>query len=187
MNKAEIIQQLYQIEAIKFGNFTLKSGVTSPIYIDLRQIIAYPKLMQSIARLIWEQVKHIECDMVCGVPYTALPLATCIAVEFNKPMLIVRKEAKAYGTKKQIEGCYQPGQTCLIIEDVVTSASSILSVMEELKKEGLIVHHAAAFLDRQQNGQQNLAHTGCEFFSVITLTDILNELSALGIKVPVEI
>lgn len=187
MNKAEIIQQLYQIEAIKFGNFTLKSGVISPIYIDLRQIIAYPKLMQSIARLIWEQVKHIECDMICGVPYTALPLATCIAVEFNKPMLIVRKEAKAYGTKKQIEGRYKPGQTCLIIEDVVTSASSVLGVIEELKKEGLIIHHAAAFLDRQQHGEQNLANAGCEFFKVISLTDIVNELKRSGISLPTEL
>lgn len=187
MTKSEIIQKLYAIEAVKLGRFTLKSGITSPIYIDLRQIIAYPKLMHDIAMLIWDKVKHCSTDLLCGVPYTALPIATCISVQHDKPMLIVRKEAKAYGTKKQVEGQYQAGQTCLIIEDVVTSGSSVITVIEELQKLDIKVPYVAAFLDREQDGRTALTKLGCEFYSVITLSEIISELKQSGVKMPADL
>ena len=187
MTKSEIIQKLYAIKAIKLGNFILKSGVTSPIYVDLRQIIAYPKLMHHIAMLIWDKVKHYSTDSICGVPYTALPIATCISIQQDKPMLIVRKEAKAYGTKKQVEGRYQAGQTCLVIEDVVTSGSSVITVIEELQKFDIKVPYVAAFLDRGQDGRSALTKLGCKFYSVITLREIIDELKQSGVKMPADL
>lgn len=81
--------------------------------------------------------KKTSCDHICGVPYTALPIASLVSVRDSKPMLIRRKEAKDYGTKKLIEGKYQSGDTCLIIEDVVTSGSSILETVKDLRQEGM--------------------------------------------------
>lgn len=80
--------------------------------------------------------KNLEYKHVCGVPYTALPIATIISIKERKPMLIRRKEAKAYGTKKSIEGKYENGDSCLIIEDIITSGSSILETVESLRSEG---------------------------------------------------
>lgn len=186
LEKSQLIKQLYDIGAIKVGSFTLKSGVISPIYIDLRQIISYPVLLKAVAQRIWEKVKHLSDDLLCGVPYTALPIATCIAIEHNKPMIMVRKEAKNYGTRQMVEGSYQAGQSVLVIEDVVTSGASILNTVQELQNVGLQVTHVAAFLDREQGGKDNLAKNACEFFHVITLTEIFTELAKLGISLPSE-
>lgn len=187
MNKIELIRKLYEIEVVKLGNFTLKSGIQSPIYIDLRQIVSHPQVLQAISTMIWNKVSHLKTDLLCGVPYTALPIATCISVQNNKPMVMVRKEAKAYGTKQMVEGRFHAGQSCMVIEDVVTSGSSILTTVAQLKDVGLTAPYVAAFLDREQGGKEALQQAGCEFFSVITLSELLAELKTSGIKLPAEI
>ena len=96
-----LVCQLYDIGAVKFGHFQLKSGMESPIYFDLRVIVSYPHLMSDVSGLLWSRVEQSGSTIasVCGVPYTALPLATLMAVEQNLPMLMRRKETKDYGTK----------------------------------------------------------------------------------------
>lgn len=93
-NDASIIQQLYKIGALQFGNFTLKSGKTSSIYINLRLIISYPQLLRQISNLMWEKVQHCQFNTICGVPYTALPIATTLSLDHDIPMILRRKEKK---------------------------------------------------------------------------------------------
>lgn len=78
-----LILRLHEIEAIKFGEFKLKSGLMSPIYVDLRVIVSYPDVLASVAGCMWEVLKAngAEFDNMCGVPYTALPIATCMSLE----------------------------------------------------------------------------------------------------------
>lgn len=117
MELKEIILQLEELKGIKFGSFKLKNGLMSPVYFDLRVIVSKPKLMKGISNILWKQFEgHGKTDLLCGVPYTALPLATIISVDSDLPMLIRRKEVKQYGTKKLIEGDFHKGQNCLIIE-----------------------------------------------------------------------
>ncbi|GLH08428.1 uncharacterized protein GBIM_13670 [Gryllus bimaculatus] len=177
-----LIVKLHEINALKFGNFKMKVGINSPVYFDLRVIVSYPKVMGSLSRLLWEFSNSSldPFDHICGVPYTALPIASIISVEADVPMLIRRKETKDYGTRKLIEGKFEEGDRCLIIEDVVTSGSSILETFRDLKTEGLSVTEAIVVVDREQGGVQNLASHGLKMRSLCTLTQIMNTLLEKG-------
>jgi len=176
MNTNNLYHQLYTINAIRFREFILKSGVRSPIDINLQQIIGYPQILRAVANKIWQQVADFDIKLICGVAYTALPIATCIALEHNIPMVMCRKENKDHGIHKRVAGVFTPGQHCLIIEDIITTASSVLETVHTLQQEGLIVHHVAAFLNRQQGGKHVLRNKGIQMHAVITLQDFLLEL-----------
>ncbi|XP_051786971.1 uridine 5'-monophosphate synthase [Erpetoichthys calabaricus] len=188
MDIEKLILQLYDIQAVKFGKFQLKSGISSPIYFDLRVIVSHPTLMNQVSSLMFQCSRDagLKYDLLCGVPYTALPLATVISSSNNVPMLIRRKEAKDYGTKQIIEGDYKKGETCLVIEDVVTSGSSVLETVEVLKKEGLKVTDAIVLMDREQGGKAKLEELGIQLHCVCTLTKLLDVLHKNG-KIQAEI
>ena len=169
-----IICQLFDIGSIKFGDFTLKSGVHSSYYIDLRMIISYPSLLEQISELMYQKIKNIEFDLLCGVPYTALPIATSISLNHNIPMVMKRKEKKTYGTKKIIEGVYKLGDKCIIVEDVITSGASIIETVLELNKVGIQVTDAIVLINREQDGIKNLQKYDINVHSCINVSDILN-------------
>ncbi len=171
-----IILDLFAIEAVKFGTFTLKSGMQSPIYFDLRLIISYPQLLKKISKELESLMKDLSFDLICGVPYTAMPIATSLSLDLNVPMLMRRKEAKDYGTKKLIEGVYTKGQSCLIVEDVITSGASILETIAPLENEGLIVEDVVVVLNREQGGVERVKEKGVFVHALISVFDLLKVL-----------
>ena len=120
----ELADELLEAGCIKFGEFTLKSGLKSPIYIDLRQIITYPKLLEQIGAAYLPLLKDLKFDRIAGLPYAAIPIATAISLQGNYPMIYPRKEIKTYGTKAEIEGEYRAGETVVIIDDLATTGGS---------------------------------------------------------------
>lgn len=113
---------------------------------------------------------------ICGVPYTALPIATVISAETNVPMIIRRKEAKSYGTKKLIEGAFVHGDTAVIVEDIITSGSSVLETAQDLIREGLKVGTALVIVDREQGGKKNLESAGIKVKSLFKITELMQAL-----------
>ncbi|XP_011314992.1 uridine 5'-monophosphate synthase [Fopius arisanus] len=173
----ELAIRLYEIDAVKFGDFITKVGLKTPVYVDLRVLISYPKILKQISNILWGLTADVDnVNQICGVPYTALPIASIISAEWDIPMVIRRKEAKAYGTKKMIEGNFKHGDTCVIIEDVVTSGSSILETVRDLKNEGLQITQTLVILDRQQGGRKNIEKSGIKMQSLYTLTQLLEYL-----------
>lgn len=179
MDKQQLKSLLMEAGVVQRGQFTLKSGEISSFYIDVRRAISYPQLLRAMAQMMWATVAQtspiVPLQRVCGVPYGALPVTTCISVDQNLPMILCRKDAKLYGTKKKIEGVYQPGQNCLVVEDVMTTGSSLLGTIECLEASGLIVKEAVVLVDREQGGAQLLQNSGYQLHRVFTLDTLLDK------------
>ena len=170
---SNIADGLLSAGCIKFGNFTLKSGLQSPIYIDLRQIITYPKLLEQIGAAYLPLLKELTFDRIAGLPYAAIPIATAISLAGNYPMIYPRKEVKTYGTKAEIEGEYHPGETVVVIDDLATTGGSKFEAIEKLTGAGLLVKDVVVLVDRQSGARESLAQAGYSMHSVLTISQLL--------------
>jgi len=171
---------LLKAGCIKFGEFTLKSGLKSPIYIDLRQIITYPKLLADIAQAYLPLLSTLHFSRIAGLPYAAIPIATAISLAGDYPMIYPRKEAKAYGTKAEIEGEFHAGETVVVIDDLATTGGSKFEAIEKLTGVGLFVKDVVVLVDRQSGAKESLEQAGYSLHAVLTISDMLAYWESTG-------
>jgi uridine monophosphate synthetase len=171
---ASLADDLLSAGCIKFGEFTLKSGLKSPIYIDLRQIISHPKLLTEVAQAYLPLLSNLQFSRIAGLPYAAIPIATAISLVGNYPMIYPRKETKAYGTKAEIEGEYHAGETVLVIDDLATTGGSKFEAIEKLTGVGLVVKDVVVLVDRQSGAKESLEQAGYSMYAVLTISQLLD-------------
>lgn len=176
----KLLDDLYAIQALKFGEFRLKSGALSPFYIDLRGIISYPPVLQTMALRTLDVLRPLRCDRIAGIPYAGLPIATAVALAGNIPMLYARKEVKEHGTRRAIEGAFVPGEVVVPIDDVITDGASKFEAAAPLVEAGLVVRDFVIFLDREQGGAERLRERGYGLHSVLKITAVLAYLRDAG-------
>jgi uridine monophosphate synthetase len=171
---AHLADGLLQVGCIRFGKFTLKSGLVSPIYIDLRQIITLPSLLAEVSTAYVPVLRELEFDRIAALPYAALPIATAISLQTGWPFIYPRKEMKGYGTRAEIEGHYHEGEQVVIVDDLATTGGSKFEIIQKLTAAGLKVKDVVVLIDRQSGAAQALADAGYTLRSVFTLTGLLD-------------
>jgi len=176
----EIAAALLKSNCVRFGAFSLKSGQASPIYLDLRRLVSHPRALQTVANAFLPVLRQLEFDRLAAIPYAALPIGTAIALAGNWPLVYPRRESKAYGTKSAVEGDFGPGETAVLIDDLVTTGGSKLETIEKLTAAGLKVRDIVVLIDRGQGATRVLAEAGYRLRALLTLRQLVDAWQAAG-------
>jgi uridine monophosphate synthetase len=175
-NKVDLGLALHDLQAIQFGNFTLQSGAQSPIYVDLRLLVSNPQALALAASQYGKLLDNLVFDRLAAIPYAGLPLGTAVALQTRMPLIYPRKEVKEYGTGRTIEGWFNPGETVVVLDDLISSGNSKTSAIKPLVEAGLQVHDIVVLIDRESGGREELAAQNVTVHSVFKLRDLLDIL-----------
>ena len=158
------------------GDFVLRSGRRSRYYLDKYRFETRPDLLRALGERLAEQIREHEpgAARIAGPELGAVALAAAASLESGLPFLIVRKDAKEYGTANRLEGVFEPGERICLVEDVVTSGGAALSAVQALRDSGLSCSTAICVVDREEGGVDELARHAVRLRRLFTASDVLS-------------
>jgi uridine monophosphate synthetase len=180
--------QLFNIGAIKFGNFRLKlhdakpEAPLSPVYIDLRVLRRFPEAKAAAVSVYEELVRPLKFDLLADVPTAATPLVSSLSDRLSIGMVTPRTDAKTHGSGAKVDGLLSSdkGKTAVIIDDLVTRADSKLEAAKVLEENGLVVKDVVVLIDRKQGGAEQLTTGGYALHSALTMEQMLAFYARVG-------
>lgn len=171
-----MIVELARRGFIKFGNFKLSSGLESPFYVDLRGVLGEPDLLRWVISQYISILARVEFDVVAGVAMGSIPYGSILGYLLGKPIAYARPEAKGHGLGRQVEGADVANKKVVVVDDVLTTGSSIEGAINAIKNAGGFVVSAVVFLDREQCGSSRIESKGVKVLSVYKMRQVLEEL-----------
>jgi orotate phosphoribosyltransferase len=161
---------LHDADALRTGEFELASGETSPYYVDVKHACSNPSVLRALAQ--HAQVYAVGHDAIAGTALGGVPLAVQLGVETGHPILLVRGEAKDYGTGSRIEGPVDDAEEVLMVEDVTTTGQSLREAVEAVRDTGASVAHAVTIVDREEGARELLTEADVALHALTTLSEL---------------
>lgn len=171
MTQTELIDALRDADAIEFGEFELSHGGTSDYYVDKYRFETDPSCLSLIAESFAER---LDGRKLAGVALGAVPLVAATSLTTDAPYVIVRKEAKEYGTGNRIEGRFEAGESVIVVEDIATTGRSALDAVEALREAGARVERVLVVVDREEGAREALAEADVELDALVTASELLD-------------
>ena len=177
----KVANALYLSGCLKFGSFKIKSGATSPYYIDLARVLAAPQQLCIIAEVAAQKIKQISAtdkiDKLASIELKGALIVPSIACNLNLPCVIVRKDNKTYGVTGRIAGAdVVKGDNILFFDDVISEGLSKIEGIKPLEEIGASVRHLLVVVNREHGGKEKLEKLGYKVHSLAKITDIVNSL-----------
>ena len=176
-----VADALYLSGCLKFGNFKIKSGATSPYYIDLARVLSAPQQLCIIAKAASEKINQImatdQINKLASIELKGALIVPSIACHLNLPCMIVRKEEKAYGVTGRIAGAdVNKGDNILFFDDVISEGISKVEGIKPLEELGATVKHLLVVVNREHGGKEKLEKLGYQVHALAKITDIVDSL-----------
>ncbi|MDB5167630.1 MAG: hypothetical protein JWN26_775 [Candidatus Saccharibacteria bacterium] len=175
----KVAAAMFDSGLLKFGEFTLKSGLVSPFYIDLRQAQSFPDTFAAIIDAYSEMLADTdESVFLAGVPEAATPLAAALGYKLHRKLLQPRKVVKDHGTKSSVEGAFSDGDKVVLVDDLITKGDSKLEAIAQVQAAGLSIEKFIVLVDREQGGLAMIRKEGYEIEAAFGITQLIESLFA---------
>jgi orotate phosphoribosyltransferase len=166
----DLASRIFAISHLE-GTFRLRSGLMASEYFDKYRFESDPTLLRAIAEVAATRIPP-GTDGLAGLELGGVPFATALSMLTGLPAYFVRKEAKKYGTERQVEGGEVAGLHLLVVEDVVTSGGQVVLSTDDLRAAGALVTDALCVIDRESGAAATLAASGIELHALFTMSDL---------------
>jgi orotate phosphoribosyltransferase len=166
----DIIPMLISCGAVQYGTFTLASGKESNYYVDMKKAITEIPILNRVAEMMAPYIG--PSDKIGCVELGAVPIAVALALQTDRPYLIVRKEQKEHGTQKEFEGELLESENVIFVEDVTTTGGSLVRAVNLIREGGGVVEKALVIVDREEGAAENLGNIGVELIPLVRASEI---------------
>lgn len=178
--KQKVAAEFFDSGLLRFGEFTLKSGIVSPFYIDLRKAQSHPGAFHAITDAYSEMIADADDNLLlAGVPEAGTPLAAAVGYKLERVLVQPRKVIKEHGTKSSIEGDFNEGDSVILLDDLITKGDSKIEAIKQVEDAGLKVDRFIVLVDREQGGMELVREAGYKIDSAFTITDLMTRLLGL--------
>jgi len=184
--KEEVAELLLKLEAVKIkpkNPFVFTSGLISPIYIDNRFVMSFPKARKKVSKFLIKLIedKSLEYDVIAGVATAGIHWAAWLSAKFEKPMIYIRGKKKGHGRQNQIEGKLEKDQRVLIVEDHISTGGSSIEAVKSVRDSGGIVTDCIAITTYEFEKADNLFEEAkCNLYTLTDFTTLIEKAAELN-------